>query len=219
MTSPADTAQYSALRQRMVEEQLRARGVTDERVLAAMLRVPRHEFALERYRDDAYADHPLPIDECQTISQPFIVALMLEALALTPADKVLEVGTGSGYVTALLAELAAEVVSIERHASLANSAHRLLTAMGYRNVRIVVGDGSRGFSESAPYDAILVSAAAAEMPRELVNQLADGGRLIIPVGTAESQQLQLIRKRNGELVISPRELCRFVPLVSNDGRL
>jgi len=218
MTSPADIAQYSAFRQRMVEEQLRARGIRDERVLAAMLKVPRHEFAPDRCRDDAYADHPLPIAECQTISQPFIVALMLEALTLSPADKVLEVGTGSGYVTALLAELAAEVISIERHASLADSARQLLEAMGYRNVRLVVGDGSRGFPPSAPYQAILVSAAAAELPRELLHQLAEGGRLIIPIGTAETQQLQLVRKRNGELVISPRELCRFVPLVSDNGR-
>ena len=216
MISLTDSAQYLALRQRMVEAQLRARGITDERVLAAMLRVPRHEFAPERYRDAAYEDHPLPIGEGQTISQPYIVALMLEALALRPTDKVLEVGTGSGYVTALLAELAADVISIERHAALANSAHELLSALGYRNVRILVGDGSGGLPEGAPYDAIIVSAAAAELPRELADQLADGGRLIIPVGPAESQQLQLIQKRNGELVILPRELCRFVPLVADD---
>lgn len=218
MISPADTSRYSALRQRMVEEQLRARGILDQRVLTAMLRVPRHEFAPERYRDEAYEDHPLPIDECQTISQPYIVALMLEALALRPTDKVLEVGAGSGYVTALLAELAADVISIERFASLADSARKLLSALGYGNVRILAGDGSRGFSDGAPYDAIIVSAAAAELPRELVDQLADGGRLIIPVGSADAQQLQLIRKRNGESVIFPRELCRFVPLIADDAK-
>ena len=217
MTSPEIANVYSALRQRMVESQLRSRGIADERVLAAMLRVPRHEFAPERYREQAYEDHPLPISEGQTISQPYIVASMLEALRLSPHDKVLEVGTGSGYVTALLAELAPEVISIERHASLAERARAMLAGMGYTNVRIIVGDGSRGFAELAPYDAIIVSAAAPELPRELVEQLADGGRMIIPVGSDEAQQLQLIRMLSGHPEIVSRELCRFVPLVS-EGR-
>lgn len=216
MTFPADISTYSALRQRMVAGQLRARGISDERVLDAMLRVPRHEFALHRYRDLAYDDHPLPIGEGQTISQPYIVAIMLAALELSPTDKVLEVGTGSGYVTALLAELAASVFSIERHAALADSARELLGAMGYKNVRVLTGDGTHGFPDAAPYDAIIVSAAAPVLPRELVEQLADGGRLIIPVGAPETQQLQLIRKRTGEAVIYPRELCRFVPLIADD---
>jgi len=198
----------------MVQSQLRARGITDERVLSAMLGVPRHEFAPERYREQAYEDHPLPIGEGQTISQPYIVASMLEGLALSPRDKVLEVGTGSGYVTVLLAELTADVVSIERHASLADRARELLARMGYTNVRIIVGDGSRGFAELAPYDAIIVSAAAAELPRELVEQLAAGGRMIIPVGPDDAQQLQLIEKRDGQPQTMLRELCRFVPLVS-----
>jgi len=213
MTSPVDVSVYSSLRQRMVEEQLRARGMTDERVLAAMLRVPRHEFARERYRHQAYEDHPLPIGEEQTISQPYIVASMLQALALNPTDRVLEIGTGSGYLAALLAELAVEVVSIERHPALAESARSLLASMGYKNVRVLAGDGSRGFPENAPYEAIIVSAAARELPYELVEQLAEGGRMIIPVGPADSQQLLLIHKQNGKAVISPRELCRFVPLV------
>ena len=213
MTSPVDVSVYSSLRQRMVEEQLRARGMTDERVLAAMLRVPRHEFARERYRHQAYEDHPLPIGEEQTISQPYIVASMLQALALNPTDRVLEIGTGSGYLAALLAELAVEVVSIERHPALAESARSLLASMGYKNVRVLAGDGSRGFPENAPYEAIIVSAAARELPSELVEQLAEGGRMIIPVGPADSQQLLLIHKQNGKAVISPRELCRFVPLV------
>jgi protein-L-isoaspartate(D-aspartate) O-methyltransferase len=200
----------------MVESQLRARGIGDERVLAAMLRVPRQEFAAERYREQAYEDHPLPIAEGQTISQPYIVASMLEALQLSPQDKVLEVGTGSGYVTALLAELAPEVVSIERHASLAERARELLAGMGYTNVRMIVGDGSRGFAELAPYDAIIVSAAAPELPRALVEQLAEGGRMIIPVGSDDAQQLQLIRMVNGQAEIVSRELCRFVPLVSDN---
>jgi len=198
----------------MVDQQLRARGIADERVLAAMARVPRHAFAPEPYRVQAYEDHPLPIGEEQTISQPYIVALMLEDLALSPRDKVLEVGTGSGYVTAILAELVAEVISIERHPSLADEARRLLANMGCKNVRVLAGDGSRGVPEFAPYDAIIVSAAAPELPQALVKQLAEGGRMIIPVGGNDSQQLQFIYKENGELHARLRELCRFVPLVS-----
>lgn len=218
MTSTADVSVYSTLRERMVEYQLRGRGITDERVLTTMLRVPRHEFAPAHYRDQAYEDHPLLIKEGQAISQPYIVALMLQALALTPTDKVLEVGTGSGYVTALLAELTADVVSIERHAALADPARELLAGMGYRNVRVFTGDGSRGFPEQAPYDAIIVSAGARELPRELVEQLAEGGRLIIPVGHPDSQQLQLIRKQDGKALTFPREMCRFVPLIPGDPR-
>jgi len=214
MTSSADLAIFSSLRQRMVDLHLRARGIVDSRVLDAMLRIPRHEFVPERYRDQAYEDHPLPIGEGQTISQPYIVVLMLAALRLSPADKVLEIGTGSGYVTALLAELTAQVISIERHAALADAARDLFASMGYRNVRVITGDGTRGFREAAPYDAIIVSAAAPELPQELVAQLAEGGRMIIPVGSIDSQQLQFIEKRNGQFQITLRELCRFVPLVS-----
>ncbi len=214
MASAADSSIYSTLRQRMVDVQLRARGISDERVLEAMTRVPRHEFAPQRYRDQAYEDHPLPIGEGQTISQPYIVAIMLEALSLMPADRVLEVGTGSGYVTALLAQLTAEVISVERHRALADSASEVLSRLGCRNVRVIVGDGSRGFPEAAPYEAIIVSAAAPQLPHELMEQLAEGGRLIIPVGCEDSQQLQLIEKRNGQPRTSLRELCRFVPLVS-----
>jgi protein-L-isoaspartate(D-aspartate) O-methyltransferase len=199
----------------MVESQLRVRGIADQRVLAAMERVPRHDFAPERYRDQAYQDHPLPIGEGQTISQPYIVARMLETLALSPSDKVLEVGTGSGYLTALLAELAAQVFSVERHAALADAARALLARMGYTNVKVIVGDGSRGFADAAPYDAIIVSAAAAEVPRALLEQLAEGGRMIIPVGTSDSQQLQFIRMVNGQPLTSLQELCRFVPLVAD----
>jgi protein-L-isoaspartate(D-aspartate) O-methyltransferase len=214
MSTSSETAGFSILRQRMVDSQLRARGIADERVLGAMARVPRHEFAPEPYRDQAYEDHPLPIAQGQTISQPYIVALMLEALALRPADRVLEVGTGSGYVTALLAELAAQIISVERHAALADPARELLARMGYANVRIIVGDGAEGFPEYAPYGAIIVSAAAPDIPPALLAQLAEGGRMIIPVGTPDSQQLQLIRIENGEPRISLRELCRFVPLIS-----
>jgi protein-L-isoaspartate(D-aspartate) O-methyltransferase len=209
-------AAFSSLRRQMVDAQLRARGIGDERVLDAMVRVPRHEFAPERYRNQAYEDHPLPIGQGQTISQPYIVARMLEALAIKPTNKVLEVGTGSGYLTALLAELAAQVISVERYADLANAARELLGRLGYSNVKVIVGDGSKGFAEAAPYDAIIVSAAAGEVPPALLEQLAEGSRMIIPVGSADSQQLQLIRMENGQPQISFHELCRFVPLVSDD---
>jgi protein-L-isoaspartate(D-aspartate) O-methyltransferase len=200
-------------RELMVASQLRARGISDARVLDAMLRVPRHEFVPETDRNRAYEDSPLPIGDGQTISQPYVVALMLESLQLTPNDKVLEVGTGSGYVTALLAELAAQVFSIERHPAFAENARKVLAALGYSNVRVFTGDGTLGLPAAAPFDAILVSAAAPNLPSTLLTQLRDGGRMIIPVGTEDSQQLQFIRMVNGQAVISLRELVRFVPLV------
>jgi protein-L-isoaspartate(D-aspartate) O-methyltransferase len=205
----------STARQFMVESQLRARGISDARVLDAMLRVPRQEFVSEAYRGQAYDDHPLPIGDGQTISQPYIVARMLESLELAPTDKVLEVGTGSGYVTALLAELSAQVFSIERHPALAENARQLLAALGYTNVRVFTGDGTLGLPAIAPFDAIMVSAAAADMPLDLIAQLREGGRMIIPVGTDDSQQLQFIRIIGGRPVISLHELVRFVPLISN----
>ena len=207
---------YEPLRRGMVESQIRGRGVSDPRVLDAMMRVPRHLFAPDRYREQAYEDHPLPIGQGQTISQPYIVALMLEALALQPGDRVLEVGTGSGYVTALLAELVTQVISIERHGRLADGARELLTRLGYSNVNVVVGDGSEGFAEVAPNDAILVSAAAREIPEALIAQLAEGGRMIVPVGGEDSQQLQFVRMEGGQPRIALRELCRFVPLVAGE---
>lgn len=210
----AEIAEFDELRRRMVEYQLRNRGISDQRVLDAMAHVPRHEFAPERFRAQAYEDHPLPIDEEQTISQPFIVATMLQALALTPADSVLEVGTGSGYVTALLSELAAEVISMERHAALADAARQTLSRLGYDKPKVITGDGSQGYPPFAPYNAILVSAATAKIPQALLRQLAEGGRMIIPVGSEDSQQLQLIHMKNGQIRIEMRELCRFVPLVA-----
>lgn len=202
-------------RQQMVDLQLRARGISDPRVLDAMLRVPRDRFVSELHRVQAYEDHPLPIADGQTISQPYIVALMLESLRLTPTDNVLEVGTGSGYATALLAELVAQVFSIERHPALAESARKVIAALGHTNVRIVTGDGALGLPAFAPFDAILVSAAAPEVPPALLTQLTDGGRMIIPVGIADSQQLQFIRMVNGRPVFSYREPVRFVPLISS----
>jgi protein-L-isoaspartate(D-aspartate) O-methyltransferase len=215
MTASTETGSFATLRQQMVDHDLRARGIADERVLRAMRRVPRHEFVPEAYRREAYEDHPLPIGERQTISQPYIVAIMLEALALQPTDIVLEVGTGSGYVTALLAELTAQVVSVERYPVLAAEARQILSNLGYNNVKLVVGDGSLGFASSAPYDAILVSAATPVVPEALLLQLReDGGRMILPVGPAESQQLQLIRMQAGRAVVTPCGACRFVPLVA-----
>jgi len=198
----------------MVDEQLRARGVREERVLNAMSRVPREQFVADQYRGQAYEDHPIPIGEKQTISQPYIVALMLEAVAVKSSDRVLEIGTGSGYVTALLAELAAEVFSVERHDALAKEAGALLDRLGYTNVKVITSDGTRGVEEHAPYDVVIVSAAAREVPSALLAQLAAGGRMIIPVGFDDSQQLQLIEMRDGRPRTSLRELCRFVPLVS-----
>jgi protein-L-isoaspartate(D-aspartate) O-methyltransferase len=210
---------FGVLRQNMVRMQLRRRGISDWRVLDAMARVPRHEFTHERDREQAYEDHPLPIGEEQTISQPFIVALMLELLELKASDNVLEVGTGSGYVTALLAELAAQVISIERHAILAERAHGLLEGLGYRNVRVIVGDGSQGYEIYAPYSAILVSAATAAVPTQLLEQLSQGGRMVIPVGPAEAQQLQVIHRENDRFQTIVRESCRFVPLISEKSDL
>jgi protein-L-isoaspartate(D-aspartate) O-methyltransferase len=217
MNSSAEAALYSILRLRMIETQLRERGIKDERVLAAMTRVPRHEFTPEAFRNQAYADHPSPIGEGQTISQPYIVAVMLEALVLSPEDKVLEVGTGSGYVTALLAELTSQVVSLERHAVLADEAREVLARLRYTNVQVIAGDGTQGYGANAPYDAIIVSAAAAEVPPALVAQLIEGGRMILPIGAPDAQQLQLIHKRNGVAEATWRETCRFVPLVPGMG--
>jgi protein-L-isoaspartate(D-aspartate) O-methyltransferase len=200
-------------RQIMVDSQLRARGISDSRVLHAMLRVPRHQFVPEALRARAYEDHPLPIGDGQTISQPYVVALMLESLQLAPTDKVLEVGTGSGYVTALLAELAAKVFSIERHPALADGARDVLAGLGYANVQVFTGDGTLGLPAAAPFDAILVSAAAPAVPSALLTQLREGGRMIIPVGYSDDQQLQFIRMINGEPVIQRREPVRFVPLI------
>jgi protein-L-isoaspartate(D-aspartate) O-methyltransferase len=203
-----------AQRDKMVRTQLAERGIRDVRVLDTMRYVPRHEFIPVLLRQDAYEDRPLPIGEGQTISQPYIVAAMLEHLALKITDRVLEIGTGSGYVTALLSMLSAEVYSVERHAQLAAAAENTLHKLRYRNVHIRVGDGSQGWAEHAPFDAILVSAATAEMPPALFAQLRDGGRMIAPIGPVSSQELQLICKVGGQPDVSILEGCRFVPLVS-----
>ena len=208
---------YFDVRRRMVDVQLRDRGIRDRRVLNAMLQIPRHEFVAEEYKSQAYEDHPIPIGESQTISQPFIVAVSLQALNLQGTESVLEIGTGSGYQTALLGTLAQSVHSIERHAALAATADAVLNKLGITNVKVVVGDGSYGLPEFSPYDAILVSAAAPAIPRSLFDQLAEEGRMVIPVGPQYSQELQLVGKRAGVPVVEVIEGCRFVPLIGAGG--
>jgi len=225
LISPVHSDQFTLERQKMVETQLRARGIRDERVLRAMGSVPRHEFVDPRYRDQAYEDHPLPINAGQTVSQPFIVALMLEILHLEPGSKVLEIGTGSGYQTAILTEICQHVYSVERHPQLAEQAQEVLARLSLKNLGLInltsnnltlrVGDGSQGLPEYAPFDAIVVSAAAERIPAPLFQQLREGGRLIIPVGSHEAQELQLVRKREGKPLITLLDGCRFVPLISS----
>ena len=202
----------------MVARQLEARGVRDRRVLDAMRRVPRHRFVPERLQGSAYDDGPLSIGEGQTISQPYMVASMTEELRLTGSERVLEIGTGSGYQAALLAELATEVITIERHRELAERAAGLLTELGYENIRFEVADGTLGWPELSPYPAILVTAGAPSAPRTLLEQLGEGGRLVIPVGDRYSQTIE-IHKRTGpeKWTVRRSTACRFVRLVGEQG--
>ncbi len=202
----------AAARARMVEHQIAARGVKDQRVLAAMRTVPRHEFVPEPQRPEAHADRPLPIGHGQTISQPYIVALMTELAAVRPGHRVLEIGTGSGYQAAVLAELGADVHSIEIVEPLARDAERTLDRLGYGRVRVRHGDGWRGWPEAAPFQAIVVTAAPPEVPPALLAQLAPGGRLVIPVGTGTQELRVLVRTPSG---VETRRVVpvRFVPMV------
>jgi protein-L-isoaspartate(D-aspartate) O-methyltransferase len=203
----------------MVERQLARRGISDERVLDAMRRVPREAFVPPELAEFAYDDGPIPIGEGQTISQPYIVALMAEAAAIAPGSRVLEVGAGSGYAAAILAELAREVIAIERHASLAAGARETLGRLGYANVEIIHGDGSRGWPERAPYDAVLVAAGAPAPPASLKRQLAEGGRLVVPVSVDSHQDLTVVVRRGDsyqEINLGP---VRFVPLLGEEGWL
>lgn len=209
--------EFADLRARMVERQLRRRGIHDERVLAAMEEVPREEFVPPGQRDKAYADSALPIGSEQTISQPWIVAAICQALGLEGPELVLEVGTGSGYSAAVLARLAAQVVSIERHEALARLARETLEALGVRNVELLVGDGSRGVPERAPFDAIAVHATAPAAPPALVDQLADGGRLVVPIASREADMLTLLRRRGEVIETESLGPCRFVPLIGEEG--
>lgn len=204
---------FDMARQAMVRDQLRRRGIHDRRVLEAMAAVPREAFVLPELADQAYADRALPIECGQTISQPYIVALMTEALDLAGPERVLEIGTGSGYQTAILCRLAAHVISIERHADLTASARAALGRIRCENVELIVGDGSGGWPVGAPYDSVLVAAATSECPQALIDQLADGGRLVIPLGDSDSQVLQRLTKRGGRLIWEELVPCRFVPLV------
>ena len=205
------------LRARMVERQLRRRGIADERVLAAMGEVPREEFVSERHRTRAYSDSALPIGEGQTISQPWIVAAICQALELNGSERVLDVGSGSGYSTAVLSRLAAEVIGVERHASLANEARRVLDALGVENVELRVGDGSRGVPERAPFEAIAIHATAPAPPQTLLGQLADDGRLVVPIAADRADLLMVFRRKGEELRSEEIGPCRFVPLIGEEG--
>jgi protein-L-isoaspartate(D-aspartate) O-methyltransferase len=207
-------SEFTAQRQKMVQEQLAPR-VQDERVLAAMGKVPREEFVPASVRSEAYADRPLLIGYDQTISQPFIVAFMTEQLRPQPTDRVLEIGTGSGYQTAVLAELVKEVYSIEIVEPLAKSASERLAQLGYRNAHVKIGDGYKGWPEAAPFDAIIVTCAPDKVPEPLTQQLKDGGRMIIPVGGGLAQQLYLLEKKDGQLAQRAILPVRFVPMVGD----
>lgn len=208
---------FDAARNRMVDEQLIPRGINEPRVLSAMRKVPRHLFVEEALQDRAYGDYALPIGEKQTISQPYMVALMTEALELSGSEIVLEIGTGSGYQAAILAELSRQVYSIERIASLALRARKVIEDLGYKNVDIKIYDGTLGWEEKAPFDGIIVTASAPDIPKSLTDQLKLGGRLIIPIGTRHFQTLIKVVKKKDGLVKMPLTECVFVPLIGAYG--
>ncbi len=213
--SPLSAADpYLHKRQAMVKRDIEGRGITDKRVLEVMATVPRHLFVDARQRDEAYADHPLPIGEGQTISQPYVVALMTEVLRVNPSDRVLEIGTGSGYQVAVLAGLVKEVYSIEIRKTLADAATRRLQEMGYRNVRVKCADGYFGWEEDAPFDAIIITAAVNHIPPPLIKQLKEGGRLILPLGSTVFYQMltMVTKKKGGELSVEQLGPVAFVPM-------
>jgi len=204
--------QYDALKEAMIQNQIVKRGVADPAVLSALRKVPRHLFVPEEYRREAYEDYPLPIGEGQTISQPYIVALMTQMLEVKPGHKVLEIGTGSGYQAAVLAELGAEVYTIEILPSLAEKARDRLKKLGYEKVHVLVGDGYRGYPAEAPFDAVIVTAAPEKIPQPLLDQLGLGGRLVVPIGKY-SQELKLVRKTETGTTTEDMLPVRFVPMV------
>jgi protein-L-isoaspartate(D-aspartate) O-methyltransferase len=219
MSQTSQNTTFDEKRARMVRNQIEARGVTDDRVLEAMLKVERHRFVPAAYLSEAYEDYPLPIGDGQTISQPYIVAFMTEALDLKESDKVLEIGTGSGYQAAVLAEICDSVFSIEIFASLSEKAARTLDELGYDNVMVRTGDGYQGWKEHAPFQAIIVTCAPTHIPEPLADQLAEGGRMIIPVGgEQQSQYLILMEKKGGKLQKSNVLPVRFVPMIDQGGR-
>src|SRR5437870_6902609 len=209
---PAPTANFGTERQRMVQQQLMTRGINDARVLAAMAKVPREEFIPPESRAAGYEDGPLRIGHGQTIAQPYIVAFMTEQLRLNPSDRVLEIGTGSGYQAAILAELVSEIYSVEIVEPLARAAEATLQRLGYKNVHVKIGDGYKGWPEAAPFDAIIVTCAPDKVPQPLTDQLKDGGRMVIPVGERFAQELYLLEKKNGQLKESVTLPVRFVPM-------
>lgn len=213
-SKPGFTAdKFEKQRESMVRWQLEARGIKDPRVLDAFRRVPRHEFVLEKYQSDAYSDHPLPIGEGQTISQPYMVAIMTELLQLTGNEKVLEIGTGSGYQTAILSLLAKEVYTIEIIEPLAKSAEERLKRLGYNNVYVRVGDGYQGWPENAPFDGIIITCAPPYLPEPLKEQLAEGGKIVAPIGEkGQMQILTVFEKKNGKIVKREEGGCFFVPM-------
>ena len=204
---------YQAERRAMVEHQIRRRGIRDEKVLEAMLTVPRHEFVPAPYIGAAYDDRPLPIGETETISQPYIVAAMTAAAQLRPGDKALEIGTGTGYQAAILAHLGARVYTLERNFLLAEAARTRLARLGFQGIEVIWGDGTEGHTDAAPYQVILVTAAAPRVPQPLLDQLADGGRMVIPVGDLFHQELQLVFKHGDQLATRFLDPCQFVPLI------
>ncbi len=208
---------YRVARENMVARQIRARGIKDPLVLKAMSTVPRHVFVDEALQMQSYNDHPLPIGEKQTISQPYTVALMTEVLHVVPGDVVLEIGSGCGYQTAILAELAAKVYSVERIPSLAARAKKCLARLGYVNALIRVGDGTKGWIDYAPYDRIIVTAGAPDVPKPLLDQLTDGGLLVIPVGGQDSQELLKVERSGNAFRKSKMGGCRFVDLIGDHG--
>jgi protein-L-isoaspartate(D-aspartate) O-methyltransferase len=212
-----EDSEFVRARQHMVHRQLELRDIRDAAVLDAMRKIPRHEFVPKESRRHAYADAPLPIGESQTISQPYIVALMTQLLDLEPTDTVLEVGTGSGYQAAILGELAKQVYSIERLSRLAARARAVLARLGYHNVQVIERDGSLGLPEHAPYDAIVVTAAAPKAPRALKDQLAESGRLVVPVGGREGQILERWTRRGDRVEVEQMVPVAFVPLVGDQG--
>jgi len=217
MSQIKEPVNYSEERTAMVRNQIRLRGIKDEKVLGAMLKVERHRFVPAAYRNEAYEDYPLPVGDGQTISQPYIVAFMTEALALKKEDKVLEIGTGSGYQAAILAEICDSVFTIEIYPSLGMSAMKTLNELGYSNVFVRIGDGYQGWVEHAPYDAIIVTCSPAHIPEMLEAQLAEGGRMIIPVGGDYTQDLVLLEKKAGKLQKKSVLPVRFVPMINENG--
>lgn len=217
-TSCSQTSDFSELRRQMVKTQIEARGISDPKVLNAFRKVPRHRFVLPETISKAYNDYPLPIEEGQTISQPYIVAFMTDVLQLKPNDKVLEIGTGSGYQAAILAQICDSVFTIEIFPKLGNKAISLFEELGYENISCKVDDGYKGWPEEAPFDAIIVTCSPTHVPQPLKDQLAEGGRMIIPVGSYPFQSLVLLKKRKGKIKEENVLSVRFVPMLDEEGK-